>query len=117
MRWSVRAFVGTGLFVSSDIESPARAPTPVETAVRSIPWADCALDCPASHPKAGHRHEPVELRKGPPPPHRRLERAKSGDGISGDSKIPGPAIAALEAWQRQAKAEETLQKVKDALDR
>ena len=32
-------------------------------------------DGPASQPKAGHRHEPVELRKGPPPPHRRLERA------------------------------------------
>ena len=27
--------------------------------------------------KQVHRHEPVELRKGPPPPHRRLERAKA----------------------------------------
>ncbi len=37
--------------------------------------------------------------------------------ISGERKIPGPAIAALEAWQRQAKAEEALKRVKDALDR
>ena len=44
---------------------------------RKCPCADCALDCPASHPKVGRRHEAVELRKGPPPPHRRLERAKS----------------------------------------
>ena len=49
-------------------ESPARA---------ASPCVDCALDCPASHPKAGHRHEPVVLRKAPPPPRRRLERAKS----------------------------------------
>ena len=37
--------------------------------------------------------------------------------VRGTRKIPGPVIAALEAWQRQAKAEEALQKVKDALDR
>ncbi len=37
--------------------------------------------------------------------------------ITGERTIPGPVIACLEAWQRQAKAEEALRKVKDALDR
>lgn len=37
--------------------------------------------------------------------------------ISGARKIPGPTIACLEAWQRQAKAEEALNRVKEALDR
>ena len=37
--------------------------------------------------------------------------------VSGARKIPGPVIAALEAWQRQAKAEEALKRVKEALDR
>ena len=36
---------------------------------------------------------------------------------TGERTIPGPVIACLEAWQRQAKAEEALKKVKDALDR
>ena len=35
----------------------------------------------------------------------------------GARKIPGPAIACLEAWQRQAQAEEALKRVKEALDR
>ena len=56
------------------IQRPARPELPARAA---SPFGDCALDCPASRPKAGHRHEAVELRKGPPPPHRRLERAKS----------------------------------------
>ena len=29
------------------------------------PCTDCAPDCLVSHPKVGHRHEAVELRKGP----------------------------------------------------
>ncbi len=37
--------------------------------------------------------------------------------ISGESKIPGPAIASLECWTRQIKADEALKRVKDALDR
>ena len=37
--------------------------------------------------------------------------------VSGARAIPGPAIAALEAWQRQAKAEQALKRVKEALDR
>ena len=35
----------------------------------------------------------------------------------GARKIPGPVIACLESWQRQAKAEEALKRVKQALDR
>ena len=35
----------------------------------------------------------------------------------GAREVPGPAIACLESWQREAKAEEALKKVKDALDR
>ena len=30
--------------------------------------------------------------------------------VAGNRKVPGPAIAALEAWQRQAKAEEALRR-------
>ncbi|MCH7475552.1 MAG: helix-turn-helix domain-containing protein [Gemmatimonadetes bacterium] len=37
--------------------------------------------------------------------------------VRGARKVPGPAIAALEAWQRQAKAEEALKRVKDALNK
>lgn len=37
--------------------------------------------------------------------------------VSGARAIPGPAIAALEAWQRQAQAEEALKRVQEALDR
>ncbi len=37
--------------------------------------------------------------------------------ISGESKIPGTAVACLECWTRQIKAEEALRRVKDALDR
>ena len=37
--------------------------------------------------------------------------------ISGDRNIPGPVIACLEAWQRQAQAEEAMKRVKEALDR
>ncbi len=35
---------------------------------------------------------------------------------SGTRSIPGPVIACLEAWTRQAKAEDALEKVKAALD-
>ncbi len=37
--------------------------------------------------------------------------------ISGENKIPGTAIACLECWTRQIKAEEALKRVKEALDR
>ena len=37
--------------------------------------------------------------------------------ITGDRNIPGPVIACLEAWQRQAKAEEALKRVNDALNK
>ena len=30
-------------------------------------------------------------------------------------KIPGPTIACLEVWQRQAKAEEALNRIREAL--
>ncbi len=37
--------------------------------------------------------------------------------VTGERTIPGPVIACLEAWQRQAQAEEALKRVKEALDR
>ena len=37
--------------------------------------------------------------------------------LSGENKIPGTAIACLECWTRQIKAEEALKRVKEALDR
>ena len=36
---------------------------------------------------------------------------------SGERSVPGPVIACLEAWMRQAEAEEALKRVKKALDR
>ena len=37
--------------------------------------------------------------------------------VSGETNIPGTAIACLECWTRQIKAEEALKRVKEALDR
>ncbi len=37
--------------------------------------------------------------------------------VRGVRRIPGPVIACLEAWQRQAKAEEALHRVREALKR